>query len=346
MIILGLNAHHADAAACILRDGVPVAAVAEERLSRIKHHAGYPEAAIKECLRLAKLEPGDIDAVAVNRDNRAQIWHKLAYVLRHPPKPGLLLQKLRNRRDWAALPDLLADNNTVTAPLTAIDHHQAHLACARYACPSPADRTVCTVSVDGFGDFTGAAWGATGPFEGTVLAEPQVLGRIRFPHSLGIFYQALTQFLGFPHYGDEYKVMGLAARGTPDPGLTEAVGALVPVDSTGRFSLALGAFRHHRDAVPYEWKGGQPVVGALYAPALSEQLGPARAPEDPMEPRHAALAWAVQSVFEDRLCALLGLAHRDCPTDDLALAGGCAQNSLANGLIAARTPFRRIHIPA
>src|ERR1700676_4017771 len=333
--ILGINAYHADAAACILRDGVLVAAAEEERFSRIKHWAGFPKQAIGYCLSEGKIDLGDVAHVAVNRSGRANFFRKLAYVISRRPSPHLLLKRLRNRQQVAGIADELGalPGRRFSGTIDHVEHHFAHLASAFY--PSPF-RDATVVSVDGFGDFASAAWGSG---NGTALS---LDGRVLFPHSLGIFYQAMTQYLGFPHYGDEYKLMGLAAYGNSS--CRQEVEKLVTLLGDGSFALDLKFFRHHRDDIAYEWHGGEPVCGPLFSQALVDALGPARSPDSPIEDRHRNLAWATQAVYEEAFFHLLNtLQHRYGHTA-IALAGGCAYNSVANGKIRDRTPFRHSYL--
>ena len=204
MIILGLNAFHADSSACILRDGKLIAAAEEERFRRIKHWAGFPAQAIAYCLAEAKLRLADVEHVALNQDGGAARWQRLSYVATHPPDPRLIIDRLRARRARAGVPELLDAafaGERFRGAVHAVEHHMAHLSSAFHVSPF---LEAALVSVDGFGDFSSAAWGIGRG------AEVTIDGRVHFPHSLGIFYQALTQYLGFPYYGDEYKVMGLA----------------------------------------------------------------------------------------------------------------------------------------
>ncbi len=334
-IILGINAYHADAAACIVRDGALLAAAEEERFRRVKHWAGFPVQAIRYCLEEAKVELADVTHVAVNRSGRANFLRKLSYVLTQRPRPHLLLSRLRNRKQIANIADELGglSRRRFTGAVEYVEHHFAHLASAFY--PSPFDEAV-VVSVDGFGDFASAAWGSG---NGTSL---QLDGRILFPHSLGIFYQAMTQYLGFPHYGDEYKLMGLAAYG--DGSARKEVSRLVSLQDDGGFALNLDYFRHHRDEIAYEWHGGEPVFGPLFSPALADALGPPRSPGEPIEERHRNLAWATQAVYEEAFFHLLNSLQRRYGHNSVALAGGCAYNSVANGKIRGRTVFTRCYL--
>ena len=329
-LILGINAYHADAAACIVRDGQLVAAAEEERFRRIKHWAGFPSQAIAYCLQEAKIDLSRVTHVAVNRSGRANFLRKLAYVASHRPSPRLLLSRLKNRKQVASIADELGalPGPPFSGAIDHVEHHLAHLASAFYVSPF---REAAVVSVDGFGDFASAAWGSG---NGTALS---LDGRVLFPHSLGIFYQAMTQYLGFPHYGDEYKLMGLAAYGNSS--CRQEVETLVTLLDDGSFALDLKFFRHHRDDIAYEWHGGEPVCGPLFSQALVDALGPARSPDSPIEDRHRNLAWATQAVYEEAFFHLLNtLQHRYGHTA-IALAGGCAYNSVANGKIKDRTAF-------
>jgi carbamoyltransferase len=204
--ILGVNAFHGDAAACLIRDGEIVAA-AEERFRRIKHWAGFPSEAIRHCLA-GGIGLADVEHIGVNQDAKANIGKKLAFMLTRRPDLGLVLDRMRNKREREGIEAHLArafPEDEFAGTMHAVEHHLAHLSSAFHA--SPFGEAVI-VSVDGFGDFASAAWGV-GRGAGIDVDD-----RVYFPHSLGIFYQALTQFLGFPHYGDEYKVMGLAPYGS------------------------------------------------------------------------------------------------------------------------------------
>ena len=340
MIILGLNAYHADSAACLIRDGALIAAAEEERFRRVKHWAGFPSQAIAYCLKEAGIGLADVSHVAINRNNRSNLGRKLAYVALNRPDPRFLASRLRNRAKWQGVAEELAEafpNERFAGAVEYVEHHLAHLASAFYASAFP---EAVAVSIDGFGDFASAAWGQGGGHgDGAALS---LDGRILFPHSLGIFYQAMTQYLGFPHYGDEYKLMGLAAYGGPS--LVNQVRPLIELKGDGRFSLDLRFFRHHKEDITYEWNGGSPVCGAIYAKALEDLLGPSRSPDDPLTDRHRDLAFATQAVFEDAMFNLLNALHRRYDGDAIALAGGCAYNSLANGKISDRTPFSQSYL--
>lgn len=335
MIILGINAFHGDSAAALVIDGRLIAAAEEERFRRIKHWAGFPSRAISSCLDEAGIALSDVDHVAVNQNSRAHLGKKLAYLLSHRPDPGLVWSRLKNRGKRRNIRELLDANisgGSFRGPVHTIEHHLAHLSSAFHV--SPFDEAIA-VSVDGFGDFSSGAW-AVG--RGTSL---EVQGRIYFPHSLGVFYQALTQYLGFPHYGDEYKVMGLAPYGQPSH--LEAMRRLVHLQPSGQYALDLEFFRHHRERISYQWDRGSPVFGDLFSPALEDLLGPRRPSSEPLSRRHMDIAQSIQVMYEEAFFHLLQyLQHSGL--HDIALAGGCAANSVANGKIRRKTTFRRVYV--
>src|SRR5262245_48077222 len=209
MVVLGLNAYHGDASACLVVNGEIVAAAEEERFRRVKHWAGFPSEAIRYCLTEGRIDLSHVDHIAVNSDPKANLLRRVGYALLHRPSPKLVLDRLRNQQRRLSIKTELMHLNScgrTKAQVHRVEHHLAHLASGFLVSPF---REALVVSIDGFGDFSSAAWGIG---TGTSI---RVDGRVYFPHSLGIFYQALTQYLGFPHYGDEYKVMGLAPYGQP-----------------------------------------------------------------------------------------------------------------------------------
>jgi carbamoyltransferase len=336
--ILGLNAYHGDASAALLVDGRLVCAVEEERLVRQKHWAGLPVEAVRTCLDQAGLDAARIDHIAINRDPRARLLHKLGHALSGGVAWRGLVDRLSNRRRLGGLVGALErglglDPGSLGARVHSIEHHRAHLASAFLV--SPFERAA-VASIDGFGDFASCRWGLGHG------AQIDVFGGVGFPHSLGIFYQALTQFLGFPNYGDEYKLMGLVAYG--EPRYEAELRRLIAPRGDGGFRLDLRYFLHQGGGVPMTWEGGEPKVGRLWSPALEELLGSARQPGEPLEQRHRDLAASVQQVYERLFYGLLEKLARLTGETRLCLAGGCAMNSLANGRIAERTPFREVWI--
>jgi carbamoyltransferase len=335
--ILGLNAYHGDSAACLFIDGKLIAAAEEERFRRIKHWAGLPVQAINYCLEEAKIRLEEVDHIAVNRKPGVNNLRRLGFVLTRWPHPKLMAQKIKNIRSAASIKDALQESYglQLKAELHHVEHHLAHLASAFLV--SGFSEAAC-ISIDGFGDFASTAFGVG---QGNEL---KIDSRVYFPHSLGIFYSALTQYLGFPHYGDEYKVMGLAPYG--EPNFLDPLREVVHVRSDGTFRLNLKFFRHHIGNVSYTWNDCAPEVGPLYRHPLIDLLGPARKPDEPIEQKHKDIARSVQATYEKAFFALLQALHRAHPSDNLALAGGCAMNSVANGKVYRRTPFKKMYLPA
>ena len=333
-LILGINAFHADAAAALIRDGEILGAVEEERFRRIKHWAGFPSEAIRWCLEDAGVRLEDVDHVAINSFPGAHRWRKIAYTLAQRPDPGFLWQRWKNKRERAGLAAQLQKSfpgQQINAELHFVEHHRAHLASAFYASPF---EKAAVVSVDGFGDFASCAWGfGTG-------SQLSLDGQVYFPHSLGAFYTAVTQFLAFPNYGDEYKVMGLAPYGQPL--YLEQMRRLVKAKPDGRFELDIRYFRHATERLPHQWSNGTPVVGQHWAPAFEDLLGPARQPNEPLEQRHRDLARSAQALYEEVFFNLLNALHRSHPVEQLCIAGGCGANSVANGKVTLSTPFRQV----
>jgi len=336
VLILGLNLYHADSAACLLRDGKIVAAVEEERFVRRKHWVGFPHQAFAYCLEEAGAELSDLDHIAINSDPTANFTRKLLFIIKKRPHWSLIKEKLTartRRRDMREHLERFFPNQRFRGHVHRVEHHLAHLNSSFHA--SSFNRAV-VVSVDGFGDFSSCAWG-TGE-EGRVHRKHQVL----FPHSLGVFYEAMTQYLGFNQYGDEYKLMGLAAYGSPMPDL--GMDQLLRPEPEGLFSLNLEFFHHHRYPIGYEWAGGQPEVSQLFSTELERLLGPKRMPEEEISAHHRNIAATTQDLYERALFRLLNAAATQVDTKNLCLAGGCAQNSVANGKVRSHTPFRNLFV--
>ncbi|MDQ6655090.1 MAG: carbamoyltransferase, partial [Verrucomicrobiota bacterium] len=337
MLILGLNAYHGDSAACVFKDGKLVAAAEEERFRRIKHWAGLPTEAVAYCLREAGATIADVEHIAINRQPGVNNLRRLQFLITHWPDPRLVLQKVRNIRKASgagtAIEEALGASSG--AQIHHVEHHLAHLASAFLV--SGFEEAAC-ISIDGFGDFASTAMGAG---QGSKI---DITSRVYFPHSLGIFYSAITQFIGFPHYGDEYKVMGLAPYG--EPKYLAQMREIVRVQPDGTFKLNLKYFRHHTANVSYSWNGCAPEVGVLHTDALAALLGPKRQPGEPLEQKHKDMARSAQAMYEEAFFALLRALHARHPSDNLALSGGCAMNSVANGKVYLNTPFKRMYLPA
>ncbi len=335
--ILGINAYHGDVSAVLVRDGQLVAAVEEERFRRIKHWAGFPTESIRRCLEIGGIRGGDVAHVAVSRDPKANVWRKVAYTLWRRPSPRLVVDRLRNagrvRNVRGPLAEALGVGATALPEIHHVEHHPAHLASAFYVSPF---EDAAVGSIDGFGDFVSTSM-AVGRGRDIELLE-----KVYFPHSLGILYTAITQYLGFLHYGDEYKVMGLAPYGRATR--LEELRQLVTLKDGGTFELSLDYFRHWSDDTRMEWEAGYPTLPALYSPALESLLGPARNPEDPVEREHEDVAHSLQALYEECCFHILDDLWERTRNPRLCLAGGCAMNSVANGKVRDRTPFEALYV--
>ncbi len=334
MNLIGLSVYHADCSAAAVRDGHFIAGVEEERFCRIKHWAGFPEKALRWCLEeLVGTETGAVEAVAVARDPRRYLGRKLWVALSHPRSLPRALGRARNLLEIERLEQRLEHTLGCRVPVVSVEHHLAHLASAFFCSPF---EEAALLSVDGFGDFVSTML-AVG--RGNAITP---ISRVHFPHSLGVFYTALTQFLGFSGFGDEYKVMGLAAYGKPS--FKRQLEELVPIRSDGSFILNLRYFLHLAQGVEMTWEDEMPRLGQLFSPRLEKLLGPARQADQPISEREQDIAASLQAVYEDRFFSLVRALVARTGLKRLALAGGCALNSVANGKLFDTTPVEEVFI--
>ena len=336
--ILGINAFHGDASACILRDGILLAAAEEERFRRIKHWAGFPTESIRYCLAEAGISIEDVEHVALNRNPSANLFKKALFAFSKKPNLAAVTDRLRNAGKVKGVAESLAVGlgvplSAIKAKIHYIEHHLAHLGSSFFV--SPFERAA-VVSVDGFGDFTSTMWGL-GNDHDIVVSD-----KIHFPHSLGLFYLAITQYLGFPNYGDEYKVMGLAPYGEPTQ--LDKMRKIVRLLPDGAFELDLQYFQHHSEGISMVWNDGQPTIGRVFTSALEDLLGPMRIKEEPMTQRDWDIAASGQAMYEEAFFHILEYVAKKTGETSLALAGGCAMNSVANGKIFEKSPFKKVYI--
>jgi carbamoyltransferase len=340
MNILGINAYHGNASAAVVCDGKLVAAVEEERFNRVKYAAGFPAAAIRYCLHEANLKLEEIDHVAVPRNPYARLGTKLFYALRMPSFArgrAKVLARFTGIRQALAVA-FGSDPKDIAAQFHRIEHHRAHLASAFFV--SPFERAAL-LSADGLGDFASTMWGSA---SGNRMG---IAGAIAFPHSLGLYYTAVTQYLGFLKFGDEYKVMGLAAYGEPER--MDAFRDIVRFDASGSgdgFRLGLDYFVHHRTGPRMSWAEADktPTLGRLYSAEMSRLLGATRAPGEPLEQRHRNLAASLQARLEEVYLGMLEKLAKATRLKSICLAGGVAFNCVANGKIFESTPFEEVYV--
>jgi len=340
MNILGINAYHGNASAAVVCDGRLVAAVEEERFNRVKYAAGFPAVAIRYCLKEAGLTLKEIDHVAVPRNPYARLGTKLWYALRMPSfargRAKVLVKFTGIREALAAAFD--SDPKNIAAQFHRIEHHQAHLASAFFV--SPFDGAAL-LSADGLGDFASTMWGSA---RGNRM---DIADAIAFPHSLGLYYTAVTQYLGFLKFGDEYKVMGLAAYGEPER--MEAFRDIVRFEANGEgngFRLGLDYFVHHRSGPGMSWAESDktPTLGKLFSEEMARKLGAARTPEEPLALRHRNLAASLQARLEEVYLGMLRKLAKSTGLKSICLAGGVAFNCVANGKIFENTPFEQVYV--
>lgn len=337
--ILGINAYHGDASASLVIDGKLIAAVEEERFNRIKHWAGFPAESIRWCLEAGGIKPANLDHVGISFDPRANFGKRLGFVLKNRPSLSAVVDRLKRQGKTLGLEEQFAGAvglraEQLKAKFHRIEHHQTHVAAGFLI--SPFDEAA-VLSVDGMGDFTSTL---TAMGRGTAWHE---YDRVYFPHSLGFLYNAITMYLGFPYYGDEYKVMGLAPYGAPE--FVDFFRKMVrPKGDT--FELNLDYFTHQKKGVKMNWNEGAPIVEPFFSDRLEKELGARRTKEEPVTQRHENLARSLQVVTEEIILHLLNRLHVKAKTPNLCMTGGVAMNSVANGKITRQTAFENVYVPA
>jgi carbamoyltransferase len=336
--ILGINAYHGDASAALVVDGRLVAAVEEERFTRLKHDTAFPHHAIRFCLDRAGIAPRDIDHIALSRDPFANLGRRISHAVKDRAGRQVATRRAGNLRKILAAKRTLAEGlgvqpKALKARTHFVEHHLAHIASSYFV--SPFDRAAL-LSIDGFGDMVSAMWGVGAG--GRISPR----GEVAFPHSLGVYYTALTQYLGFPNYGDEYKVMGLASLG--EPRYLDEFRRIVRSDGLG-YDLGLDYFCHHIEGAAMTWDGGSPDLPPLWGPGMEDLLGPARhGPAEPLETRHQDIAATLQARLEEVVLGMLRELHARSGLTTLCLAGGVALNCVVNGKIFDETPFTDLYI--
>jgi len=340
MYILGINAYHGDSSACLLKDGVVVCATEEERFRRIKHWAGFPSEAIQFCLEDEGISIEQIDHITISRNPKANFYKKIIYSLRNSISFSTIWDRLMNSKKVSSVKGELAtifgvSKSAIKAKLHNIEHHRSHIASSFFASRF---KKSAILSIDGFGDFTStmSAVGNGNKFK--------VLNEVNYPHSLGVFYTAVTQFLGFPNYGDEYKVMGLAPYG--EAKYLKELEKILSLTDEGFFKLNAKYFKHFKQGVAMDWEGGSPSIETLFTDEWQTLFWKARVKEDELEQFHIDLATSVQRFTENVIFHMLNHLHAKTGLDNICITGGVAQNSVANGRILENTPFKNIYVPS
>ena len=338
MNIIGINAYHADSSACIIIDGKLITAVEEERFNRIKHWAGFPIESIRYCLESTNLKISDIHQISININPKANFFKKILFLIKHRPNFKLILNRFNKKKKYNSIKSIINDEfktDLFKGKINNIEHHYAHLSSAFHV--SPYDEA-CILSVDGFGDFASTVWGYG---KGSKISIDK---KIYFPHSLGIFYQAITQYLGFKNYGDEYKIMGLAPYGKAK--YVEQLKKILQIKPDGNFKLNLEYFKFHKENFNYRWENGKVEIEDLYTHKIIDLLGPERKKEETLTDFHKDLAHSTQKVYEEAFINILNNLYNKYQNENLCIAGGCGMNSVANGKIKNNTKFKNIYIQA
>lgn len=333
MIILGVNSYHPDSSAALIIDGRLVAACEEERFRRIKHFSGFPSQAIQYCLKEANVGIRDVHYIAIPRQPLARLHRKFIY--------GIKIPALMRRRLFAwgrtfGIKDELAmlfgvKADVITAKIAKVEHHHAHIASSFFV--SGFDQSAL-LSTDALGDFASTVWADGRGNRINIQAE------VAFPHSLGLYYTALTQYLGFPGFGDEYKVMGLAAFGQPV--FYEEFKKILKIERSG-FRLGLEYFLHDKKLVDMNFEGGYPDVETIFSPYLEKRLGKRRLPDEDLGQRHNDIASSMQKRLEDVMLSLVNNIRTG--SDNLCLSGGVAFNCVNNAKLMLNTRFKNIYVP-
>ena len=340
MYILGINAYHADSSACLLKDGMVICATEEERFRRIKHWAGFPSESIKFCLKDAKISVEDLDYITISRNPRANVSKKIIHTIKNKVRIKSVLDRLLNSKKVGSVKSELAKllnvkESYIRADVHQIEHHRSHIASAFFASRF---KESAILSIDGFGDFTSTM---TSVGTGNKI---KVLDCVNYPHSLGVFYTAVTHFLGFHNYGDEYKVMGLAPYG--DAKYLKKISEIIQKTDDGFFRLNQKYFKHFKEGVAMDWENGEPKIDLLYTEQWEVLFWNARNKGDDLKQFHVDLAATVQKYTEQMIFYILNKLHEKTGLDNLCISGGVAQNSVANGKILLNTPFKNIYVPS
>ncbi len=338
MYIIGLNVFHGDASACLFKDGKLLAAAEEERFTRIKHSAGFPKESIKFCLNEANISLNEINFIALNRNPKNRIFNKLYYFIRNQLKIKNFINRYKNFKKILSLEDEFLKHfpnvkHKIRKKIIHVDHHLAHAASSIYSTNLNESNYI---TIDGFGDFLSTSVG--------VFKEDKIIktNEVEFPHSLGLFYTSITQFLGFKNYGDEYKVMGLASYGKPT--FLEKMSSVVTFDKEKLFKLNLDFFRHHKEGIEMSWIEGTPNINNVFSDKFIETFGKERLENEKITNKHKDIAASAQKLYEIILFKILNNLYDKNQSDNLCLSGGCAMNSVANGKILQNTNYKNIFI--
>ncbi len=323
MNILGVSCFFHDAAACLVQNGQLIAAASEERFTRIKHDPAFPVNAIEYCLRNGQMIIDDINYV-VFYDKPFRKFDRIltTYFATYPKSLHAFVKAIPvwlKRKLWT--PQLIEQEIHYDGPVLFCDHHLAHAASAFLLSPF---KKAAILTIDGVGEWDTASYGVGDRIQIDLHRE------LRYPHSLGLLYNAFTYYLGFKVNSDEYKVMGLAPYGTPK--FTNKIKQLIDIRDDGSFKLDLDYF-----AYPY----GLRMTNERFHRLFDEPL---RIPESELTQTHKDIAASIQAVTEEIVLKMARHLYQETRLPDICLAGGVALNSVANGRLLRESPFENVFI--
>jgi len=333
-IILGINALHSDSSACIIKNGELVCALEEERLNRKKHTSQFPIMAINECLKISQVSIDSITDIAINGNPKSNLWQKIFFILKNIniKKNNQFYERFKSKNN---LKNLICEKLNIKSNIKFhhIEHHISHIASAYF--PSNFNKTNA-LSIDGSGDFVSL-----------VIAECdnqkiKITDKIYFPNSLGIFYQAMTQFIGFKNYGDEYKIMGLASYGKPI--YFDKIKNNIFKDTINFFELNQKFFNHSNISFNYRNKFLE-VINDIYNEKLNYLFKDDIENADNLEIFKKNFASSTQKTFEFFFEKILNYISKKKFSNNLVYAGGCALNSSANNILISKKYFNNFYIP-
>ena len=336
MNILGLNVYHADTAACLIIDGKLIAGSEEERFTRIKHYSGFPINSIKFCLKRANISIKELDYICVNFNLNYNFFERFKFAFSNLKSSNLLnkLMGLINKRSLhSQFQEYFGEN--VKDKLIFVPHHISHISSSYFT--------------SGFKDAVGLSIDATGDFSSMEITEYKndninLIAKNLYPHSLGILYQAITQFLGFKNYGDEYKIMALAAYGTPK--YKKEFSELIKFIPPYNFELNLEYFIHHKNFFFKDSNSSKPIFENLYSKKIEDLFGNERAYKDELEQHHYDIASSLQNKFEEIILKIVNNIYLENHSNNFCLSGGCFFNSVLNGKIYNSSNFDKVFFHA
>jgi carbamoyltransferase len=334
MNILGLNVFHADTSACILKNDEIIAAAEEERFTRIKHFTGFPKNSIDFCLKEAGLDIKDIDYICVNYNNNYNFKEKFLFSLKNLNSANIL-NKLFRIIKKKSLSSLIKKfyNYDVSSKIKFIPHHLAHISSTFFY--QDIDNAL-GFSFDGSGDFS-----TVEIFKLEKENKIELIEKVNYPNSIGIFYQAFTQFLGFKNYGDEYKVMGLASYGKPI--YKDRIKKIIK-RGKNFFQLDLSYFDFKNTIIDYDFESGIPFFDDLYSDKIEKLFGKPRSINDPITQIHKDIASSLQKCIEEIVLEKIEELKKIYKYKNLCLSGGCGFNSTLNGKIIKSSSYDRLYM--